>query len=698
MSAHPPAVTAGTVTRWLRARALLWTALVVLLLAALSLLVALTFHYRSSRMQAAVEANAATAADQLVQLLERNLQAILALPGRATPSETWQHHAQELLLAHPEVLRLERRSADHRVLDAVDTRSRPPLFSELNRSEAQLDTELACSTAHRRHGPTYSRSYFVPHSDGLGQEVMDVCIEELLGDQPAGFVTATYSLAGLLDRLSVEGTAPGHELSLIEGDGSRLAHGRMHVGAGVYRAGRIVDVPDAGMQLWLDSASTRPSLVPDLVTALVVGLSLTLLGVVTLLARDVRKRTRVEGALAEALAFRKAMEDSVVTGLRARDLNGHITYVNPAFCEMVGFSAAELIDRVPPPYWPPEHLEAYERRQQIRLASTPSPQSREGFETVFMRRNGERFPVMILESPLVDGAGTQTGWMSAVLDLSAQRRAEELSRQQQERMQATARLATVGEMASLLSHELNQPLAAIAAYATGSLNMMDRHAPGAAPDAEVWPELQTATQRIADQADRAGRVIKSVHDFVRRREHAREVVGVDALFESVLPLIRLQARKSGTRIEVDVETPAPRVLCDRAMVEQVLLNLTRNGIQAMQLETTVDPLLTLRVREIQPQWIVLSVIDQGPGIADDIARQMFNPFFTTRSDGMGLGLSVCRTIVEQHGGALDFENRRDERGQVVGAEFRFTLPAAAPRRAHDTGADRADSTGRLISV
>ena len=111
----------------------------------------------------------------------------------------------------------------------------------------------------------------------------------------------------------------------------------MHVGAGVYRAGRIVDVPDAGMQLWLDSASTRPSLVPDLVTALVVGLSLTLLGVVALLARDVRKRTRVEDALADALAFRKAMEDSLVTGLRARDLHGRITYVNPAFCEMVGF-------------------------------------------------------------------------------------------------------------------------------------------------------------------------------------------------------------------------------------------------------------------------------------------------------------------------------------------------------------------------
>ena len=699
MPALLPAVTAGIASRSLRARALLWSALVVLLVAALALLAALTFHYRSSRMQAAVEANAATAADQLVQRLERNLQAILALPGRATPSEIWQRHAQDLLLAHPEILRLERRSPDHRVVDAVDTRSRPPLFAELSRSEAQLDTELACGAAHRRHGPTYSRSYFVPHRDGLGQEVMDICIEELVGDRVAGFVTATYSLAGLLDRLSMEGTAPGHELSLVEGDGSRLAHGRMHVGAGVYRAGRIVDVPDAGMQLWLDSASTRPSLVPDLVTALVVGLSLTLLGVVTLLARDVRKRTRVEGALAEALAFRKAMEDSVVTGLRARDLNGRITYVNPAFCEMVGFEASELIDRVPPPYWPPEHLEAYERRQQARLASTPTPQSREGFETVFMRRSGERFPVMILESPLVDGAGTQTGWMSAVLDLSAQRRAEELSRQQQERMQATARLATVGEMASLLSHELNQPLAAIAAYATGSLNMMDRHAPGAAPQADVWPELQTATQRIADQADRAGRVIKSVHDFVRRREHSREVVGVDALFESVLPLIHLQARKSGTRIELDVETPAPRVICDRAMVEQVLLNLTRNGIQAMQVETAGDALLVLRVREVQPHWVVLSVLDHGPGIADAIARQMFNPFFTTRSEGMGLGLSVCRTIVEQHGGALDFGNRRDPHGRVVGAEFRFTLPAASQRRPNDSsGSDQAGRPDRLISA
>jgi two-component system sensor histidine kinase DctS len=266
-----------------------------------------------------------------------------------------------------------------------------------------------------------------------------------------------------------------------------------------------------------------------------------------------------------------------------------------------------------------------------------------------------------------------------VLDLSAQRRVEEIARQQQERLQATARLATAGEMASLLSHELNQPLSAIAAYATGSLNMMDAHARGEAPDPDLWPMLHQATQRIAEQAERAGLVIKSVHDFVRRREHAREPVAVDVLIDAVLPLVRLQARKSQTRIELDLATPVPRVVCDRAMVEQVLLNLTRNGIQAMQgAQSPLEPVLTLRVQQTHPQWVRVSIGDRGPGIDDEIARQLFTPFFTTRSDGMGLGLSVCRTIVEQHGGALDFVNLRDAHGAVGGAEFRFTLPAVTP--------------------
>jgi two-component system, LuxR family, sensor histidine kinase DctS len=375
------------------------------------------------------------------------------------------------------------------------------------------------------------------------------------------------------------------------------------------------------------------------------------------------------------------MEDSLSTGLRARDLEGHITYVNPAFCNMVGFRADELDGNTTPPYWPPEQVDEYARRQAVRLAPTPQRgPSREGLETVFMRKGGERFPVMIYEAPLVDGQGRQAGWMSAVVDVSEQRRVEDLSRQQQERLQASARLATVGEMASLLSHELNQPLSAIASYAAGSLNLVeqaDEHTPAL---------LRQALVRIAEQAERAGRVIKSVHDFVRRREQQHEAIGADRLFESVLPLVRLQARKSGARIEIDLPERAPQVRCDRTMVEQVLLNLARNGIQAMEESTPLeDRLLTLRARQTHPRWVTFSVTDAGAGITREVAARLFTPLYSTRSEGMGLGLSLCRTVIEQHGGALDFESPYPAASVSApapaagGTQFRFTLPAVADK-------------------
>ena len=400
-----------------------------------------------------------------------------------------------------------------------------------------------------------------------------------------------------------------------------------------------------------------------------------------------RLRTGAEGALAEAPAFRKAMEDSLATGLRARDLGGRITYVNPAFCEMVGFTAAELRSSESPPYWPPELAAQYASRQKVRLgrkAEQQTPQeSCEGFETAFIKRNGERISVLIFEAPLVDGSGRHTGWMSAALDISAQRRVEELARQQQERLQATARLATVAEMASLLSHELNQPLAAIASYAAGSMNLLDADRDRQSPDPETLPLLRQAAQRIAEQAQRAGRVLKSVHDFVRRREQPREAWRVDVLIDAVLPLARLQARKSGARIEVDLPAQPLRVVCDRTMIEQVLLNLTRNGIQAMEDGTAqADRVLGLRVRQRQARWVEFSVVDHGPGIAADVARRLFTPFFTTRSEGMGLGLSLCRTVIEQHGGVLDFQNLESaESARGVGAEFRFILPAESSESA-----------------
>ena len=211
--------------------------------------------------------------------------------------------------------------------------------------------------------------------------------------------------------------------------------------------------------------------------------------------------------------------------------------------------------------------------------------------------------------------------------------------------------------------------------------------------------LRQALQRIAEQAERAGRVIKSVQDFVRRREQLRETIAVDLLLEAVLPLVRLQARKSTAQIEIDLPRPPermPRVVCDRTMLEQVLLNLARNGIQAMEAATPVQErrlVISARV-EASGARVAFEVSDRGPGIAPDVAARLFTPFFTTRAEGMGLGLSLCRTVIEQHGGTLAFGPGPDGRGTV----FRFTLPGARAGASAGAGADLPASAGQGLRV
>lgn len=661
-------------------RALLWAALVGLLLVAQSLLVALTLSYESSRVQDRTDAVAAEAAADVKRDLLRTMQQLQQLLWGDPALNLWREGADELMRNRRELLRVEHRDGQGRVDQSADSRYGTPLFQQMARDSLDVEAEVACAAAHRLAAPSFSRTYFVPQGNGRGLEVMDLCIPVVHAGRGSGFLVATFSLAALLDSALPGDMGRQHELTFVEGDGTRLARAGAGRGAAVFIADRLVDLPGHTLQLRADSTAGRPSLIPNLTTALVMGLSLALFGVVILLARDVRRRAAAEAALAEALAFRKAMEDSLSTGLRARDLAGRITYVNAAFSTMVGYTAEQLAAE-PPPYWPPEHAADYAERQRRRLQG--SGPAREGHETVFMRANGERFPVMIYETPLVDGQGRQTGWMSAVVDLTAQRRMEELSRQQQDRLQASARLATVGEMASLLSHELNQPLSAISSYATGSLNLMDE------PDEHTPGLLRQAMERIAEQAERAGRIIKSVHHFVRRREQQHEALSADQLIDAVLPLVRLQARKSGTRIELDIPPKPPRVHCDRTMVEQVLLNLTRNGIQAMEAATPVqERQLTIRVRQSHPRWVEFAVVDAGGGIPPEVAQRLFTPFYTTKSEGMGLGLSLCRTVIEQHGGALDFGPGAQGRG----TEFRFTLPTPKTPERHPA----AQSTDHVV--
>ena len=679
---------------WASQRTSLWLVLLGLVVALLGLLIWLAGRYEASLVQSRLDHNAAEAVVDIRSGLNRNIQELQAFqapyaqePGMAS----WTFSASRMLHESREILRLEWRNQTLDVLGVVETSFRSPVFERLNRDSLQADVNLTCDTARRMSGAAYSASYFLPQADGLGLEVLDLCLPVVVAGRLSGYTVATYSLQSILGELVGPILSRGVALSFTEADGTRLAlQGAPLRGSRIFVAQQLLDLPGTALVVRMESRLGSPAIFPNVLTALVAAMSLALLVVLFLLGRDMRRRLQAEHDLGEALAFRKAMENSLLTGLRARDLHGRITYVNPAFCKMVGVDAQELLNQsMPSPYWPPELAGVYQRRQEMRLAGNHL--LREGHESVFMRKDGTRFPVLIMEAPLLNAVGKHTGWMSAILDVSEQRRTEEVSRASQDRLQASARLAMVGEMASLLSHELNQPLAAISSYATGSLNLLQdaaHHAPAASP---LLDDLQLALRRIAEQAERAGKVIKSVHDFVRRSERVREAVQPRALLDASMPLVILQARKLGVRVAIEVDDACQAVLCDRTMVEQVLLNLVRNGMQAMQGGDGAPPLtaapgqapekvLTLRIRpaasNAHSQWVEFSVIDHGEGISEKVASQLFTPFFTTRPEGMGLGLSLCRTVIEQHGGFLGYESV-----QPQGTIFSFTLPVAVARQA-----------------
>ena len=664
----------------LQRRRWLWLMLVGLVLALLAMLVWLAGLYEASQVQDRLERDTGDAVSDIRTAFTRNVQTLQALQFSDPSPGAWVPDATEFLRNHRELVRVEWRDAGLHLKSGVDTPFKSAVFGRLGRDNSQSDVSQACSTARRISGPAYSSSYFVSLQEGLGMEVMEMCLPLIANGRLTGYLVATYSLQDVLDDLLGRSLTRSQEVSFTEPDGTRLAvRGAGPHGSRVFTAQQLLDLPGNTLVLRMTSWRGTPDLFPNVLTALVTALAIALLSVLALLGKDIRRRLKAERELADALAFRKAMEDSLVTGLRARDLQGRTTYVNPAFCEMVGFSADELLATTESaPYWPPALVDEYQQRQAIRLAGNVPP--REGFESVFMRKNGSLFPVLVIEAPLINAQGVQTGWMSAFLDISEQRRIEEQSRASQERLQATARLATVGEMASLLSHELNQPLAAISSYATGSVNLLQEVPDDtSAMPGELRQDMALAMRRIAEQAERAGKVIKSVHDFVRRRDQAREAVAPQSLVDAVLPLVSLQARKLAVRVQVKVASDVPQVLCDRTMIEQVLLNLARNGMQAMDRPEITERVLHLTVGRAEgslrgrEQWLAFSVADGGPGIADEVRQQLFTPFFTTKAEGMGLGLSMCRTVIEQHGGALVFEANKPQ-----GTVFTFTLPVSRP--------------------
>lgn len=503
-----------------------------------------------------------------------------------------------------------------------------------------------------------------------------------------------------------------------------------------------------------------------------VVLALSCVIVISLLAlwRYTRYRSDAEAALIAETSFRRAMENSMSTGMRVLDMEGRIAYVNPAFCRMIGWNEADLIGRSPPfPYWVPGRYEQHQRTLEQLLAGK-APNS--GLEVEAQRRDGSRFTARMYVSPLLDPKGQQIGWMTSMTDITEPKRIrealtaaherfmtvleglddaisvtadtndglellfanrtyrrvfgaqtsgheellagrrgrftdesvevfapsvqrwfevhhrmlawtdgrrvrlqvarditerrmhEEASRIQQEKIQLTSRLTTMGEMASSLAHELNQPLTAIANYSMGAVALVRA---GHTSPAMLLPALEKA----AAQAERAGKIISRIREFVKRSEPRRQPVQLTKIVDNAIGFAEIDARKRRIRIERYVPADLPDVMADPILIEQVLLNLLKNGLEAME-NSSVDELKVAVIPH--DNQVEVAVIDGGCGLADP--DRLFEPFFSTKSEGLGMGLNICRTIIESHHGRLWAQPN-----PAGGTIFRFTLPCASPQAA-----------------
>lgn len=500
----------------------------------------------------------------------------------------------------------------------------------------------------------------------------------------------------------------------------------------------------------------------NLLNIIIIALSILIIISLFLMWRYTRQRLRTEQALETETIFRRAMENSMSTGMRVIDMQGRIIYVNPAFCRLIGWDESSLIGTVQPyPYWIPGRHKEHMRVMEILLAGK-APSS--GIELEVQRRDGSRFTARLYVSPMRNPDGQQIGWMTSMTDITEPKRVREAlsaaherfmtvleslddaisvaadtpngvellfanrmyrrlfgsqpyghqellkqitenrdganqyfipmvniwfevhhrtlswtdgrkvrlqvarditerlkheqeSRNQQEKIQLTSRLTTMGEMASTLAHELNQPLTAIVNYNTAAISLLK--------SGKADPEkIVAALEKSATQAERAGKIISRIRAFVKRSDPRRQQVHIESIVSNTLDLAEIDARKHGKQIESYIEPNLPNVYADPILIEQVLLNLIKNGLEAMtQSEAKIIKVHIAKVgKEVE-----VSVIDRGHGLKEP--ERLFEPFFSTKTEGLGMGLNICRTIIESHHGQLWAEHNPEG-----GTIFKFRLP------------------------
>jgi two-component system sensor kinase FixL len=342
----------------------------------------------------------------------------------------------------------------------------------------------------------------------------------------------------------------------------------------------------------------------------------------------------------------------------SKTLDGVIVSWNKAAERMFGHSASEAIGKHISLLIPPDRLP---EEDQI-IGELRAGRKIDHFETVRRHRDGSDIFVSISVSPLRNGAGQIIGAAKIVRDIGERKANEDRLRQMQAELTHVARLSIMGQMSSGLAHELNQPLTAVNNYIRTARRLLDMAVPDAA-------RLRDMIDKAAKQIQRTTAIIKGLREFVEKRERRRAAEDLNAVVREAVQLTHAAAHDLGVRIGLALDPRVSQVSINKVQIQQVLVNLILNGIEATHGQQRRE--IEIRTRAEGDAFAQVSVRDNGPGLSDEIRKRLFQPFATTKETGMGIGLNICQTIVEAHGGHIEAAAEKQP-----GAVFRFVLPLA----------------------
>jgi two-component system sensor kinase FixL len=378
------------------------------------------------------------------------------------------------------------------------------------------------------------------------------------------------------------------------------------------------------------------------------------------IARDITSAKRAQLELAQREAHLQSVLDTVPDAMIVIDPQGVMQSFSATAERLFGYKPEDVIGQnvsmlMPAPYR--EQHDGYLRRY---LSTGERRIIGIGRLVVGQRKDGSTFPMELSVGEV--HSGDRRVFTGFIRDLTERQQTQMRMQELQAEVVHMSRFTALGEMASTLAHELNQPLSAVANYLKGSRRLL------ASGEANALPTVAEAVELAMEQALRAGQIIKRLRDFVSRGESVRQIEDLPKLIEEASALALVGVKEMGVHVTFALDPAAEWVFVDKIQIQQVLLNLIRNALEAMQETSARD--LVLATRVVEEDMIELSVADTGPGIAPEIAAQLFQPFITTKAQGMGVGLSISRTIVEAHGGRLWVEPNPGG-----GTIFRLTLKA-----------------------